>query len=354
MQKLAFKANAINKFYNHLQNCDLHPKRLEGIFLALADLCSKLECCRARFMSLQVLNLLINALTHDEANVRTATCICLKKTVSRSIKNLSAGYFMNERIVIPLARLLSDLCTSVQVAALVAISNIVVDFTPNKSTFIQCGGIKELVHLTKPMDSSLRLNVVWSLRNVIFLADKMCKEAIFMELTASSVASLICDPEPSVQHQALALVRNFVDGCMDCVEFAFAENGIILDAVGRQLKKSSRVEIIIHGIYAVSNIASGNEFHKEAIMQFLFPEEESGSHSFLSAVFAALNDEDPEPWQIQIFCSIDSNSVKRFPEDPSKETDKNLVCGKNALIDMSVVHSILVHHREFLLQETNR
>ncbi|KAL5062334.1 hypothetical protein RYX36_024071 [Vicia faba] len=191
LQKLAFEANAIDKFYNHLQNPELNSKRLEGIFLALGDLCSKLECCRSRFMSLQVLNLLVNALTHDEANVRTAACICLK-TVSRSIKNLSAGYFMNERIVIPLVRLLSDLCTSVQVAALGAISNIVVDFTPNKSTIIQCGGIKELVHLTKSMDSSLRLNAVWSLRNMIFLADKMCKEAIFMELTASSVATLIC------------------------------------------------------------------------------------------------------------------------------------------------------------------
>lgn len=79
-----------------------------------------------------------------------------------------------------------------QVAALGAISNIVVDFTPDKSTFIQCGGIKELVQLTKSMDSSLRLNAVWSLRNMVFLADRMCKEAIFMELTVSSVASLIC------------------------------------------------------------------------------------------------------------------------------------------------------------------
>lgn len=54
LQKLAFEANAIDKFYNHLQNCALHPKRLEGIFLALAELCSKLECCRSKFISLQV------------------------------------------------------------------------------------------------------------------------------------------------------------------------------------------------------------------------------------------------------------------------------------------------------------
>ena len=54
LQKLAFEANAIDKFNSHLQNCALHPKRLEGIFLALADLCSKLECCRSSFLSLQV------------------------------------------------------------------------------------------------------------------------------------------------------------------------------------------------------------------------------------------------------------------------------------------------------------
>ncbi|KAL5125986.1 Armadillo repeat-containing protein 8 [Glycine soja] len=279
LQKLAFEANAIDKFNSHLQNCALHPKRLEGIFLALADLCSKLECCRSKFLSLQVLNILVDSLTHDDANVRTAACICLK-SVSRSIKNLSAGYFMNERIIAPLVRLLSDLSTSVQVAALGAISNIVIDFTPQKSTFMECGGVKELIQLTKSMDSSLRLNAVLALRNMVFLADKMCKEGIFKELTVSSVASLICDPEPSVQEQALALVCNFVDGCIDCVEYAFAEDGIILDAVARQLKKSSKIEIGIQGMYLLSNIASGNESHREAIMQLLFSKAENVSHSF--------------------------------------------------------------------------
>ena len=59
------------------------------------------------------------------------------------------------------------------------------------------------------------------------------------------------DPEPSVQEQALALVRNVVDGCMDCVQYAFAEDGIILDAVGRQLRKSSKTEI---GIQVGDNV----------------------------------------------------------------------------------------------------
>ncbi|XP_059650190.1 phospholipase D beta 1-like [Cornus florida] len=49
-----------------------------------------------------------------------------------------------------------------------------------------------------------------------------------------------------------------------------------------------------------------------------------------------LGENDPESWHVQIFRSIDSNSVKGFPKDPKEAISKNLVCGKNVLIDMSI------------------
>ncbi|KAL9269469.1 Phospholipase D beta 1-like protein [Drosera capensis] len=49
-----------------------------------------------------------------------------------------------------------------------------------------------------------------------------------------------------------------------------------------------------------------------------------------------LKEDDPDAWHVQIFRSIDSNSVKGFPKDPMEATNKNLVCGKNLLIDMSI------------------
>ncbi|KAL4586048.1 hypothetical protein LXL04_010679 [Taraxacum kok-saghyz] len=49
-----------------------------------------------------------------------------------------------------------------------------------------------------------------------------------------------------------------------------------------------------------------------------------------------LSDQDPEGWHVQIFRSIDSNSVKGFPKNPQQATSKNLYCGKNVLIDMSI------------------
>ncbi|KAJ1296522.1 hypothetical protein BS78_01G307700 [Paspalum vaginatum] len=54
------------------------------------------------------------------------------------------------------------------------------------------------------------------------------------------------------------------------------------------------------------------------------------------------SDNDPEAWHVQVFRSIDSNSAKGFPKDPRAATMKNLVCGKNVLIDMSI-HTAYVH-----------
>ncbi|KAE9463256.1 hypothetical protein C3L33_04833, partial [Rhododendron williamsianum] len=290
LQQLAFEENVVDKLCNHLQKGPLQAKRIQGILLALADLCSKLESCRSRLLSLQVstrassldldltretsqvlgfnrllmdndvLNLVTDALTHDSADVRAAACSCS---------------FMNEVIVIPLVQLLHDTSTSVQVAALGAISNIVVEFSKHKSVFIQCGGVKQLVQLSKSMESAIRLNAVWALRNLMFLSDNRCKEGIFLELTASTLTSLICDPEPSVQEQALALVRNLVDGCVDSIEYVFLEDGLILHAIGRQVQSALKAEVLVQGMYVLSNVASGNEIHKEAVMHQLFPQDGS-------------------------------------------------------------------------------
>lgn len=280
LQKLALEVNAIDRLYNHIEKRPLQPKRFEGLLLALADMCSMLEICRSRFLSLEVLNVVTNALSHDSADVRTAACICLQ-SVTRSIKKLSAGCFMNEAVVAPLIQLLHDPSTFVQVAALGAVSNIVVDFAMRKLAFIQCGGVKQLIQLSKSMDSTIRLNALWALRNLIFLADNKCKEGVFSELTAPLLASLISDPEPPVQEQALAFARNLVDGSIDSIEYVFSEGWIILNAVVKQLQNASKAEIGIQGMYVLTNVASGNELHKEAVMHQLLPQPDEGTKHFI-------------------------------------------------------------------------
>nr|DAD42353.1 TPA_asm: hypothetical protein HUJ06_000583 [Nelumbo nucifera] len=54
VQKLAFEVDTVDKLCNLLHKGPVQAKRFHGILLALAELCSKLESCRSRFLSLQV------------------------------------------------------------------------------------------------------------------------------------------------------------------------------------------------------------------------------------------------------------------------------------------------------------
>ena len=85
----------------------------------------------------------------------------------------------------------SLILSSFQVAALGAISNVVVDFSANKSVFTQCGGVTQLVLLSKSVESTIRTNAVWALKNLTFLGNNQCKEEILLELSTSTLTSLI-------------------------------------------------------------------------------------------------------------------------------------------------------------------
>lgn len=281
LQKLAFEANVIDKLCYQLQKETLQAKRLEGIFVTLGNLCSKIESCRAIVLqSPKALTVITDGLSHSVTDVRVAACVCLKN-VSRSVKYLSAGHFMTEAVIMPVIQLLYDTSTSVQIAALCTVSNLVVDFRPHKSLFVQSGGVKQLVELSKSMDSSVRLNAVWALRNLMFLVDTRSKEEIFMEIKLFPLTRLVCDSNPSVQEQALALVSNLVNGPLDSIMYLFTEEGLLLNTVGRELRRASKPQVLVQAMYVMCNVASGKEFEKEAVMHQILSHsnEDNNSHN---------------------------------------------------------------------------
>ncbi|KAI5655582.1 hypothetical protein M9H77_32769 [Catharanthus roseus] len=88
----------------------------------------------------------------------------------------------------------------------------------------------------------------------------------------------------------------------------------------RWLRASKR-----HGIQKMKSSHDDSLLKLERIPDILKIEEVSSLHQH-----------DPEDWHVQIFRSIDSSSVKGFPKDPKDAPSKNLLCGKNVLIDMSI------------------
>ena len=65
------------------------------------------------------------------------------------------------------------------------------DFSSPKSTFIEYGGIKQLIELSKSMDPNARCSALRSLRNLMFLADNKRKELFYSEVKAQGFVSLI-------------------------------------------------------------------------------------------------------------------------------------------------------------------
>lgn len=53
------------------------------------------------------------------------------------------------------------------------------------------------------------------------------------------------DPEASVQEQALAFVRNLVDGTENSINYLFGEDVRLLHSIGRQLRNNVKAEVLI-------------------------------------------------------------------------------------------------------------
>ncbi|CDY69667.1 BnaC03g78040D [Brassica napus] len=245
LQQLAYEANAVKTIVDILKSeCELQPKRLQGLFQSLAELSSKLEDCRCTFLSLQVLLPSLSSLVLVFLYSYLISCICFRIT-SRSIKNLSAGLFTKDHVMLPLVQLLHDPSPSVLVHSRIslilgALSNITLNL---KNSFIQTSKLKDL----------LVLSVILSL----WYKSKLWPFFVILLMDVSTPLD---------------------------------EDGLILDTVGRQLRKAPQAQIAIQGMYVLTNVSSGTELHKEAVMQQLFPQGEAESDSFMVKSFAELRE----------------------------------------------------------------
>lgn len=89
---------------------------------------------------------------------------------------------MDGGIAQPLFELLFDENQQVQIIASATLCNIILDFSPMKQIVIDKGGVQRLIELTRSMNSDLRLNAVWALKNMLFQADLDTKKIVMADL----------------------------------------------------------------------------------------------------------------------------------------------------------------------------
>lgn len=159
--KILEKAKSMDSVY--------YEKRLDCVLIVAAALSSTNEENRKSIADSKLLGLIIYSMSSSNTNLRISACQCARN-LSRSVKNLRTNLF-DAGISAPLLKLLHDESLSVQITACATICNMVLDFTPIKKVIVNEGAVPELVQLVSHPDTALKINAIWSLKNLLYHSD---------------------------------------------------------------------------------------------------------------------------------------------------------------------------------------
>ncbi|KAI8903788.1 armadillo-type protein [Gorgonomyces haynaldii] len=271
---------------------------------AVSSIASNTEDARRQVIEQKLLPDIISGLKFVDTAVRVAACKCCR-SLSRSVKNLRTS-LMDAGLAQPLFDLLYDYDLEVKITASATLCNIILDFSPMKQVVIGQGGVKRLVELLRDPHTTLRLNAVWALKNMLFQTEYAIKVAVVQELTWNGLLSLLNDSELQIQEQSMCLLRNLACGSVRDIEFVF--NGLgehhLLSLL--ETKMNASTEILVQALYVLVNIGIGNMIHKEAIMKH---------QPILDKIMQNLHHSSPLVRVASIWCIINLTWV----EDPGAE-----------------------------------
>ena len=266
MQRAACEAGAIKKVAVILQPNDCDDSTTEAALLAIAAITLQKDEYRKQVIDAKVVPLIVNAMSHPSAKVRTAACQCAR-SLSRSVAMLRTS-LIDAGVAPAILPLLSDSHLSVKTAATAAICNLVLDFSPMRKTILDFGILSLLSKLSYEEDPELRLNAVWAIKHIVYAADSDVKESVLHELTPTTLLRLCDDPVMSIQEQACEVIRNLVCGKPENIDLLIEGIGIerLADFLVRKLT-SNAPEIVVPAIYSLVHIAAGSERHRMILMQ---------------------------------------------------------------------------------------
>ncbi|RXW17757.1 hypothetical protein EST38_g8091 [Candolleomyces aberdarensis] len=126
-------------------------------------------------------------------------------------------------------------------AALAAVCNIVMEFSPLRPIYLEQGLMPRLVQLLLHSgDSAIRMNALWAIKNLLYKSSTETKRDVMRELGWLRVFELLHDPDLGIQEQAYHVVRNLSE-TEDGIEMVFREMGAdaILDSITESISLES-------------------------------------------------------------------------------------------------------------------
>lgn len=241
----------------------LENKLIYYSLCGLAAITSFNEDFRKRIIEHNYHKNIMEMLKNNEPKIRSAACLCITSLARAEKSTKSALVF--EGISQILYKLLFDKYLEVQQNAASALCNVALEFQKQVCENADC--IKRLVELSQSKHTMLRYKAVFALKNLVFQTPTDIKKLIIGKLSYPKLFELFDDEEPTVQEQAICIMRNVMHKSKEFINE-------ILDKAGTEpfiRKLESKLiglnpNLVSQTIYLICNIASGSEKHKNIVM----------------------------------------------------------------------------------------
>ena len=173
---------------------------------------------------------------------------------------------------------------------LAVMANLLLEFSPSKEIMIKQDIIKFLVELLDYRNISVKVNCMWALMNLSFLAELKVKHQILSTLTIERLFQLLTEQDETLLIKTLGLIKNLI--ChRPHIDQIMGLYGIkIIQAIIMVLESEYyNVSIKEQAIYILANVADGSTGSKDFIMgnEDLLRKINSFMVSFLRVIFRA-------------------------------------------------------------------
>lgn len=196
-------------------DCDAQEEQLklhEAAFLALASLASSGKLYCQKILSSSLFSHFHSAFTSPSAELRYASLHCARP-LTRSIKVLRTT-IADSTLDIDALALIDDPDSRVQKEAMFLLCNLLIGASPMKKKLIDAGVLDKLASRVGSLDSEIRVQALWAIKNVLFEADipLVHRALAALEATRISFPDLCQDANMDVRVQFFSVMRNIIFG----------------------------------------------------------------------------------------------------------------------------------------------
>eukprot|EP00178_Gracilaria_changii_P020557 TRINITY_DN598_c0_g1_i1.p1 TRINITY_DN598_c0_g1~~TRINITY_DN598_c0_g1_i1.p1 ORF type:complete len:818 (+),score=124.43 TRINITY_DN598_c0_g1_i1:4379-6832(+) len=279
---------------------ELRIESCASALTALASLTRNIDASRVAVIEEDALPKIVTALEESNDEVILAAVQCVR-SLSRSVKIVRRD-IADQRIGTTLLRLVSSPNCAIQRCASAALCNLILEFSPIRTSILANGGIAVLIGLLGSLDDELRENALWAVKNLLFKADSETKTAVMNQMGYKNLQALCTDKRLRIRELAMNIVRNLA--CSGSAESQREQLDALFAATGNKLifilsdalkNDSESSELAVQALYVVCNIASGTEDHKASLIDSDIPRlilqwtSHTDERARIAAVWCAIN-----------------------------------------------------------------